>query len=165
MKKLVILHDYSENIKSKINTFNLKGKEYVWMVYVKHIRGIKEEELIYDEFKRLFKKKYMFKRYYDRHTREFYELKMGYMVDDKYITKFMDLFRYVPYLKGDKTKVQRFISGFLITFKDRIEYDETWSLEEVIGKLKHCYEHYKCKSKFKQAWKSNDNKKGKWPRK
>jgi len=33
-----------------------------------------------------------------------------------------------------------FINGLPVEFKDQIEYDEPWSLEEVIKKLKHCYE-------------------------
>jgi len=30
MKKLFILHDYSNNMKSKIDTFILKGKTNIW---------------------------------------------------------------------------------------------------------------------------------------
>lgn len=30
MNKLFRLHNYSENMKSKIDTFNLKGKAYIW---------------------------------------------------------------------------------------------------------------------------------------
>lgn len=64
-------------------------------------------------------------------------MNMGSMTDEEYMNKFLDLFRYVSYLKDEKTKVQRFINGLLITFKDQIEYDNPRSLEEVIGKLKH----------------------------
>ena len=42
------------------------------------------------------------------------------------------------YLTDEKTKVQRFFSGFPLAFRDQIEYDEPRSLEEVIGKMKHC---------------------------
>jgi len=46
----------------------------------------------------------------------------------------------VPYIKEEKGKIQRFISGFLVSFKDNIEFDELRSLEEAIRKLKYCYE-------------------------
>lgn len=50
------------------------------------------------------------------------------MTDDQYTSKFLELFRYVPYLKEEKAKIQRFISGLLVAFKDRIEFDESRSL-------------------------------------
>jgi len=50
----------------------------------------------------------------------------------------------VPYLKEEKAKIQRFISGLPVAFKDRIKFDEPISLEEAIWKLKHCYEQSKC---------------------
>ena len=71
---------------------------------------------------------------------EFYELKMGSMTDEEYTTQFLELLRYVSYLKDENSKVQIFVSGFPLDFRDRIEYDEPRSLEEVIGKLEHCYE-------------------------
>ena len=83
----------------------------------------------------------MSERYYDSKSKEFYDLKMGSMTDEEYTTKFLELLRYVPYLKYDKGKVHIFVSGFPLAFRDRIEYDEPWSLEEVIGKLKlHFYD-------------------------
>jgi len=65
---------------------------------------------------------------------------MGHMKNEEYKTKFIEFFRYVPYLKDEKTKVQRFISGLPLAFKDRMEWDEPQSLEEVIGMLKNCYD-------------------------
>jgi len=65
---------------------------------------------------------------------------MGSMIYGEYTTKFLEILRYVMYLKDDKTKVQQFVSGFPLAFRDQIEYDELRSLEKVIGKLKHFYE-------------------------
>jgi len=62
------------------------------------------------------------------------------MTDEEYTTKFLELFRYVSYLTYEKAKFHKFFSGFPLAFGDWIEYDEPHSLEEVIGKLKHCYE-------------------------
>ena len=65
---------------------------------------------------------------------------MGSMTDEECMTKFLELLRYVPYLTDEKAKVQRFFIGFPLAFRDRIEYDVPQSHDEVIGKLKHCYE-------------------------
>jgi len=68
---------------------------------------------------------------------------MGSMTDEKYTSIFMGLLRYVPYFMEEKAKIQRFISGLTIAFKDRIEFDEPRSLEESIWKLNHYYEQSK----------------------
>lgn len=89
------------------------------------------------EFKRIFINKYLLERYYNKKAKEFYELEVGSMTDEEYTTKFLELSRYVLYLKDEKDKVQRFVSGFPLVFRDRIEYDDPWSLEEFTRKLKH----------------------------
>lgn len=134
-------------MKAKIATFSLKGKENIWREYVKHVRGIREEELIWSKFGRLFKRKYLSERYYDERAKDFYELRMVSMTDDDYTRIFLELLRYVPYL--DKANIQRFINGLLVSFKDHIEFDDPRSLEEAIRKLKNCYEKSKCKLEFK----------------
>jgi len=85
----------------------------------------------------------LLERYFDDRVEEIYELKMGSMTDDEYTNRFLELLRYVPYLKEEKAKIHRFISGLPIAFKDRIEFDKPRSLEEAIQKLKHCYEQSK----------------------
>ena len=89
---------------------------------MKHVRGIKTNGLGWHEFKRLFKKRYLAEKYYDGKAKEFYELKMDSMIDEKYMTMLMELLRYVPYLKDEKKNVQMLISGFHLAFKDQIEY-------------------------------------------
>jgi len=63
-------------------------------------------------------------RYYDRKAKEFYDLNVGALTYEEHMTKFLELLRYVPYLKNENTKVQRFISGLPLAFKAWIEYDE-----------------------------------------
>ena len=65
---------------------------------------------------------------------------MGSMTDDEYIGRFLELLRYVSYLMEENAKIQRFISGLPVAFKDRIEFDESRSAEEDIRKLRNCYE-------------------------
>lgn len=62
-------------------------------------------------------------------------MKMGFMTDEEYTRKFLELLRYVPYLKEEKEKIQRSISGMSIAFKYMIKFDEPRSLEEAIIKL------------------------------
>jgi len=107
---------------------------------VKRVIDTKTEDLNWNEFKRPLRKKYLSERYCDTKAKEFYELKMGSITAEEYTTKFLELLRYVLYLKDEKAKVQRFVSGFPLEFRDQIEYDVPWLLEEVIGKLKHFYE-------------------------
>lgn len=71
---------------------------------------------------------------------------MGSMIDQEYMTMFLDLFRYLPFIKDEKAKVKIFFSGFPLAFKDWIKYNEPQSLKDVIGKLMHCYEQSKCKT-------------------
>jgi len=90
---------------------------------------------------------------------------MGSIAYEEYMTIFFKLFRYVLYFKDEKAKVHKFFSGLPLAFKDQIDYDEHWSLEEVIGKLKHYFEQSNRKTKRHQGWKEKDKTKGKWPSK
>eukprot|EP00253_Pinus_taeda_P004787 PITA_04787 len=76
------------------------------------------------------------------------------MTYDEYTNKFLELLRYVSYLKEEKAKIQRFTSGLPIEFKDMIEFDEPRSLEEAIRKLKHCYEQSRCNIETKPSWRA-----------
>jgi len=163
MKKLFILHSYSKNMKSNIATFSLKWKEDIWWEDVKNVKGIWEDDLILDELERLFKKKYLSERYYDEIAKDFYNLQMGSMTDYQCTSKFLELLRYVPYIKEEKAKIHRFISGLLVAYRDQIEFDELRSLEEAIRMLKHCYEQSKHKAEPKHGFKGNEKFKGKWP--
>lgn len=111
MNNLFELDHYTENMKARITIFSLIGNPYIWWEYLKCVRGIRIKELSWQEFKRLFRKTYFLERYYDGKAKELYELMMGSMTDDKYMTKFLEFLRYVPYLKDEKTKFHRFMSG------------------------------------------------------
>jgi len=162
MKKFFELHEYIDNRKAWIAIFILKGKVDIWWEDVKQVRDIETYDLSWWEFKRLFKKKYLSKRYYDNKAKEFYEIKMVSLTNEEYTNKFLELLRYMSYLTNEKAKVQIFVSGFPLVFKDQIEYDEPRSLEEVIGKLKHFYDKSKCKNESQHGWKGKDKGRGKW---
>jgi hypothetical protein len=66
----------------------------------------------------------------DGKTKEFYELCLEQLTIEEFVI--LELLRYVPYIKDEKKKIQRFISGLPQTYRDRIEFDEPRTLEEAI---------------------------------
>jgi len=118
MKKFFELHEYIENMKDKISIFSVKVKEDICWEDVKQFRDIRTKELSWHDVKILFRNKYLLERYYENKAKEFYKLKMGSMTDEEYMTKFLELMRYVPYIKDEKDKVHRFVGGFPLVFRD-----------------------------------------------
>jgi hypothetical protein len=55
---------------------------------------------------------------------EFFELKLGSMTMEEYENKFLELLRYVGFIKEEKVKIQRFLSGLPSFYKDKIQFDE-----------------------------------------
>ena len=88
-------------------------------------------------------KKYLSESYYERKTKEFYELKLGQMTMEDLINKFLELLRFVPYIKKEKVKVQQFLSCLPQSYKDRIEFENPKTLDEVFRKERLCFEQYK----------------------
>ena len=60
---------------------------------------------------RYFTRKYLSKWYHDRKRKEFYELGLGQLTMDEYVSKFLELLRYDDYIKEEKVKIQIFVSG------------------------------------------------------
>ena len=70
------------------------------------MKGIHEKDLSWKQFEKFFKKKYLLETYFDGKTKELYELKLGQLTIDEYINKFLELMRYVPYIKDEKVNMQ-----------------------------------------------------------
>jgi len=87
-------------MEAKITSFNIKVKKISGGKMLRMLET-SEENLTWEEFERLFRRKYMSERYYHGMAKEFYELKMGSMKDGEYTTKFLQL-RYMPCLKDVK---------------------------------------------------------------
>ena len=96
--------------------------------------------------------------YYDDKIKEFHELRLGQQTMEEYANKFLELLRYVRYIRDEKVKVQHFLSGLPQSYKDRIEFYEPRTLEEAIRKAKYCYEQ-KGKLDYHKAWKDKKNEK------
>jgi hypothetical protein len=119
-------------LKARVATFNLNGKASIWWEDLKNVKGIHEEDLSWERFEKYFRKKYLSEKYFDEKTKEFYELKLGQLTIEEYVSRFLELLRYVPYIKAEKAKVQRFISGLPKDYQNKIEFDEPKTLEDTI---------------------------------
>ena len=84
------------------------------------MKGVYGGNLSWKRFEKYFQKKYFSERYFDEKAKEFYELKLGQLTMDEYVNKFLDLLRYVPYIKAEKVNVQRFINGLPKEYRNQI---------------------------------------------
>jgi hypothetical protein len=71
---------------------------------------------------------------------EFIELKLGNMTMEVYEKKFLELLRYVDFIRDKKVKMQRFLSGLSSFYKDKINFDEPRTLEEAMRKARYLHE-------------------------
>jgi len=62
---------------------------------------------------------------------------------DEYEKMLFELLNYVDFIKDEKVKIQRFLSGLPYIYSDNIQYDNPKNLEEAIRIEKHIYEHSK----------------------
>jgi hypothetical protein len=70
------------------------------------VQHIRDKDITWKEFKKYFEeKKYLTKRYYDRNMKEFFELKLGSMTIDEYQRRFLELLKYVPFIKEETVKI------------------------------------------------------------
>jgi len=135
-------------MKVKMAIYNLKGKANIWWQNLKLAKGLKEKQLEFPDFKKYFKKKYLSEIYYERKMKEFFESQLGQMTMDDLINKFMELLRFVPYIREDKVKIQWFLSCLPQSYRDRIEFDNSKSLSESFRKARMYYDQYKQQVEF-----------------
>jgi hypothetical protein len=82
---------------------------------------------------------------------------MGQLIIEEYVNKFLELLRYVPYIKDEKVKVQQFISKLPQTYRNMIEFDEPNTLEDTIWKERYCYEQFERQTKPCKDWKKKSS--------
>ena len=109
MNKYFQLYEYDHNLKARLAIFQLQGKATLWWEEVKIVKGVTEQTITWDNFKKYFKERYLTERFYDEKAREFHDLRLGQQTMDEFITRFTSLLRYVPYIREEKEKVQRFV--------------------------------------------------------
>jgi hypothetical protein len=69
------------------------------------------------------------------------------------------IMKYVDFIKDEKVKIQRFLSGLNSFYSDKIHYDNPKTLEETIRKVRNLYQQCKVRPMFQNDW--NDKMKGK----
>jgi hypothetical protein len=106
LKKYFRVRDFSEKLKARVVAFNLNGKASIWWEDLKNVKGIHEEGMSWERFEIYFRNKYPSKKYFDKKTKEFNELKLGQFTIEEYVIGFLKLLRYVTYIKSKKAKVQ-----------------------------------------------------------
>jgi hypothetical protein len=145
IRKYFLLHNYPSNLEAKIT---IQGKYSNWWDQLKQVKHIDERRISSKHFKKYFQQKYL-SEHYDDKMQEMFELKVGNMTLEEYVNKFLELLRYVGYIKDEKVKIERFLNGLLAFYKDKIQSDEPKTLEETIEKGK-----YLTKAKAKQIFKN-----------
>jgi hypothetical protein len=113
---------------------------------------LKRKNVTWREFKKYFEKKYLTKRYYDKKMKEFFELKLGSMTIDEYERRFLELLKYVSFIKDETIKIQRYLSGFPSFISEKIKYDDPKTLEETIRRAKCLYDQQKSRPTFQKYW-------------
>eukprot|EP00253_Pinus_taeda_P015343 PITA_15343 len=167
MNKYFQLYEYDNNLKARLAIFQLQGKATLWWEEVKIVKGVTEQNITWVSFQRFFKERYLTERFYDEKAREFHDLRLGQQTMDEFITHFTSLLRYVPYIREEKAKVQRFVSSLPPYMRERIEFDNPKSMDEVIRKARICYQQSKQKGETanrkwneKRGFKTVGNSKG-----
>eukprot|EP00253_Pinus_taeda_P016981 PITA_16981 len=140
MNKYFQLYEYDHNLKARLAIFQLQGKATLWWEEVKIVKGVTEQTVTWDNFQKYFKERYLTERFYDEKAREFHDLRLGQQTMDEFVTRFTSLLRYVPYIREEKAKVQRFVSSLPPYMRERIEFDNPKSMDEVIRKARICYQ-------------------------
>jgi hypothetical protein len=89
---------------------------------------------------------------------EFVELNLGSMTMDGYENRFFELLKYVGFIKDQKVKIQRFLSGLPSFHSEKIQYDNPTTLEDAIRRENNFYEQSRGRPDFQKAW--DEKKKG-----
>jgi hypothetical protein len=129
-----------------------------WDRYLR-VQHIDEKKVTWREFKRYFQKKYLTKRYYDRKMKELFKLKLGSIMIDEYEIRFLELLKYVLFIKDEQMKIKRYLSGIPSFISEKIQYDDPKKLEETIRCANCLYGQKRRRSTFQKAWEDKMNSK------
>jgi hypothetical protein len=99
-----------------------------------------------------FEKKYLTKRYYDKKMKEFFEVKLRSITIYEYERRFLELLKYVSFIKDETVNIQRYLSGLPSFISDKIQYDDPKTLEETIRWDKCLYDQKKARPNFQKSW-------------
>ena len=80
------------------------------------VKGINERKIIWERSKEYFWEKYLSARYYDNNRKEFNELKLGQKSMERHVHKFLELLRYVDYIKDERVNIQSFLRNLPLNY-------------------------------------------------
>jgi hypothetical protein len=84
--------------------------------------------------------------------KEFFKLKLGSMTIDEYERRFLELLKYVSFIKDEIVKIQRYLSGLSSFINEKIQYDDRNTLEETIRRDEFLYDQQKSRPTFQKDW-------------
>jgi hypothetical protein len=84
--------------------------------------------------------------------KEVFEFKLGSMTIHEYERRFLELLKYVSFINYETVKIHRYLSGLSSFNSDKIQYDDTKTLEETIRQDKFLYDHHKGRPTFQKYW-------------
>jgi hypothetical protein len=159
LRRYFQLHNCSSNLEDKISTYHLHGKVAMWWDQLKQVEHINESRITWKQLRKYFQKEYLSEHFYDKKMQDFFELRLGSMTMAEYENNFVEMLKYVGFIKYEKVKIQRFLSGFPSFYKENIQYDEPRTLIESISKDKYLYEQGKGRESMKKYWKDKNQEK------
>ena len=59
------LQDYFGNMKARVAILNMTGREYIWWEHFRKLKNINERKIVWKQFHKYFKHKYLSDRHYD----------------------------------------------------------------------------------------------------
>jgi len=65
---------------------------------------------------------------------------------DEYVTRFMSLLHYMPYMQEEKAKIHHFIRSLTNFMKEKLEFDYPKTMEDVVQKAHICCQQMKWKN-------------------
>jgi len=89
----------------------LHGKVAMWWDQLKQVEHINERRITLKKLMRYLYKKYLSKHFYDKNMQELFEIRLGNMTMVEYENNFLGLSKYVGFIKNEKVKMHRVLSG------------------------------------------------------
>ena len=81
----------------------------MWWDQLVQVQHIKEKSVTWREFKKI---------------HDFFELNLGSMTIDEYERRFLELLKYVSFIKDQTVNIHRYLSGFPSSISEKIQYDD-----------------------------------------
>ena len=88
MKNYFQIYNYLDEIKEKMEIYNLTEKVDIWWKDIVKVKNINERYVTWKTFKKYFKRKYLSEQFQEEKDKKFYELRLGAMTMKELYNKF-----------------------------------------------------------------------------